>query len=187
MLAPRKKMCLKTAETPIKFLFVPGKGVRGAGREAPRLCSPLGGNFEKQVSSKALSSHLRPIFLHYGSVSLSYIYALLSLRNVSKSTLRLIKTSSLPTVDVLKGIVPQNSKYRSTPKLGRETQCVRMLQKYGSLGFLKKIHGIQHQTPCKSLQSYPKIDQKIIVSSRSCSDRNSSTKLQISIDAKTWA
>ena len=102
-------------------------------------------------------------------------------------TLRLIKRSSCPAVHVLIGTVRQNSKYRSTPKLRRETQSVRMLPKYGSSGFLKKTHGIYYQTPCKSLQSYPKIDQKIIVSSRSCSDRNSSTKLQISIDAKTRA
>ena len=76
-------------------------------------------------------------------------------------TLRLIKRSSCPAVHVLIGTVRQNSKYRSTPKLRRETQSVRMLPKYGSSGFLKKTHGIYYQTPCKSFQSYPKIDQRI--------------------------
>ena len=76
-------------------------------------------------------------------------------------TLRLIKRSSFPTVHVPIGTVCQKSKYRSTPKLGRETQSVRMLPKYGSLGFLKKIHGIYYQISYKSLQSYPKIDQRI--------------------------
>ena len=58
MLAPRSKSRLETAETQTKFLLGFGRGVRGDGREAPRLLPRQAGKILKYRCPQRASARI---------------------------------------------------------------------------------------------------------------------------------